>query len=355
MIEHDADLKGALRHLPAPEPSPELLQRILRSRSMGRRTTVPTLEATTSWRWIAAAAAVVLLLSGSWAVSLSLSKIGESRRARRALDELLRGTMLEREPSRAPTLLRDVLRPPYPLIVSETLDTSRLAAGLWTYRSETTTDDILTEPAGGNRVRLSRTSLAGRPVWMVTTARRFRTESWSPYEDTTYLDPSSLRPLRAFATMNKGRTRLEQRFFGDSGYESVVSTRSMKVLWQGAVAFPFSHNALFSNSSWGVSRALFPALPLQREWQGSLYQVAFIARLGLQGVSPVNLRVVGTDRVTVPAGTFECWRLEVQDFNSDFERPRMWVSRDKGWLIKEEHAASDFVYTRVLESFEPLE
>lgn len=354
-MDNDA-LRSALRQLPAPEPQPELLQRILRSRALGRRIVVTTHEGPPIRRWIAAAAAVALLLGGSWAISVSLSKISESRRARRALDELLRGTILEREPESAPTLLRDALRPAYPLIVSETLDTSRLAAGLWTYQSETTTDDILTGPAGGNRIRLARTSLAGQPVWMVNTARRSRTESWSPYEDTTYLDPSSLRPLRAFATMNKGRTRLEQRFSGDSGYESVVLTRSMKGLWQGAVAFPFSRNALFSSNWWGGSlAALFPALPLQREWQGSLYQVAFIARLGLQGVRPVNLRVVGTDRVTVPAGTFECWRLEVQDFNSDFERPRMWVSRDKGWLIKEEHSASDFVYTRVLESYQPLE
>lgn len=346
MIEHDADLKGALRHLPAPELSPELLQRILRSRLIGRRTTVPTLEATTSWRWIAAAAAVVLLLSGSWAVSLSLSKIGESRRARRALDELLRGTMLEREPAPAPALLRDALRPAYPLIVSETLDTSRLAAGVWTYRSETTTDDILTQPAGGDRIRLARGTLSGQHVWTASMGDR----------DTTYLDPSSLRPLRAVAAVHNGRALFEQRFTADSGYEAWEWTGPMKGSLRGTIAFPFPRNALFiANWSRVTLAALFPALPLRREWRGSLYQVAFISRLGLQGVRPINLRVVGTDRVTVPAGTFECWRLEVQDFNWDFERPRMWVSRDKGWLIKEENAASDIVYTRVLESYQPLE
>ena len=339
-------LRSALRQLPAPELQPELLQRILRGRALGKRIVVPTHEGPPIRPWIAAAAAVALLVGGSWAISLSLSSISESRRARRALDELLRGTILEREPESAPTLLRDALRPAYRLIVREALDTSRLAAGVWTYRAETTTDDILTQPAGGDRIRLARGTLSGQQVWTASTGER----------DTTYIDPSSLRPVRAVVALSKGYAAFEQRFTADSGYESWEWTGPMKGSLRGTIAFPFPRNALFS-ASWSriTLAALFPALPLQRDWRGSLYQVAFISRLGLQGVRPVNLRVVGTDRVTVPAGTFECWRLEVEDFAWTFERPRMWVSRDKGWVIKEESAASDFVYTRVLESYQPLE
>ena len=32
----------------------------------------------------------------------------------------------------------------------------------------------------------------------------------------------------------------------------------------------------------------------------------------------------------------------------------MWVSRDKGWVVKQQRHGSDYVVSRVLESFESL-
>jgi hypothetical protein len=59
--------------------------------------------------------------------------------------------------------------------------------------------------------------------------------------------------------------------------------------------------------------------------------------------------------VTVPAGTFDCWRLEVEGYVWESERVQMWVSRDKGWLIKEQRRWSDYVVNRVLVSYAPLQ
>jgi hypothetical protein len=324
-------LRIALRQLPVPEPDPDLLPRILRDRVLGKRLVIPMGERPPSRRWFvgaAAAAVVVLVLGGSWAVWITLSKTSESH----------------------PASSTDAFRPAYPLVLSESLDTSRLRAGVWTYRSETTTDDILTEPSGVDRIRMGRGTLAGQHVWWVSTGGR----------DTTYLDPSSLRPVRVVTHQpragKKLRTRFEQRFTADSGYERWELTGPVKDSSRGAIALPFPRNALFSGNWWPSNLdVVFPALPLRRDWRGSLYHVAFIARLGLRGVRPINLRVVGTDRVTVPAGTFECWLVEVDDFAWDLRQPRMWISRDKGWLIKEEQGASDFVQTRFLESYKHLE
>ena len=70
----------------------------------------------------------------------------------------------------------------------------------------------------------------------------------------------------------------------------------------------------------------------------------------------LDLRVIGKDRVTVPAGTFDCWRIEVQTPRWDIERSLIWVSRDKGWLIKQERRGSDpnYVIIDVLESYQPV-
>jgi hypothetical protein len=283
-------------------------------------------------------------------VSLSLSKIGESRVDQ--LDELWRGRSLWPSSGVTEGARRKTFLPAYPLIVSDLLDTSRLMQGTWTYRSARITDDVLTEPEGGDRIRMVRATYAGEPVWVVNAARQFRGE-WGGY-DTTYLDATSLRPLRSATTVNKGRTRFEQTFSADSGHESLGMTGSMKALYRGAIALPFPGNALFLNH-WSTERlaALSPAFRLRRGWRGSMYQVAFISRTGVKGVTPLDLRVVGTDEVTVPAGTFDCWRIEVTNHVWNPQLLRIWVSRDKGWLIKEQHRGGDYVINGMLESYEP--
>lgn len=358
MIEHGAELRAALRQLPAPEPSPDLLQRILRSRAMGRRITFPTRESTAPWRWIAAAAAVTVLIGGTWVVSLSLSKIGESRgTARDQLAEMLRGTMGwpsaggEETPTGPP-------QPKYPLILSDALDPSRLTEGIWTYQSTTTIDDIFTEASERHRVRVSHTRYARRPAWMVNTAKE--TEyGWSDYPDTAYVDAASLRPQYAVAYLgNERRTRIVQTFWSDSGSQSIEITGRMKTSLRGVMALPFPPNAVFTND-WSQLRfrVLLPAFPLTRGWRGSLYQTGLFSKSEpgtlVQRAVPLNLRVVGRQRVSVPAGTFDCWRVEMESHLGDTQRWTMWVSRDQGWTIKAQFRGSDYVVNEVLESYEP--
>ena len=355
MIEYKADLRAALRQLPAPEPSPDLLPRILRSRAMGVRIPFPTRASIAPWRWIAAAAVATVLIGGTWVVSLSLSKIGESRGSGRdRIAELLSGTMLRPSASDEHESLAKTPRPKYALILSGTLAPSRMTEGVWTYQSTTTTDDVLTQPSGATRLRLARATYAGRPAWTVNTARQLRAGVWTEYTDTTYLDASTLRPQHAVAYANKRRTRFVQTFSEDSGHESIDMAGPMQRSWRGAIAFPFPREALFFND-WSTDRlaALFPAIPLARRWRGTLYQVAFISRADMRSLAPLDIRVVGTDRVTVPAGTFDCWRLEVETHLWATERSRMWVSRETGWLIKTQTHGSDYVVNEVLESYEP--
>jgi len=354
MSERETDtLQAALRQLPAPEPRAELLKRIIESRAMGARIALPTSESM-PWRWAAAAIVTALLLS-SWLFRPSNFATNESRVANRdPLDELLRGTMLLPSPGVAQESQKPSPRPKYPLILTDSLELSRMTAGVWTYRSETTTDDVFTDSAhaGGDRIRLTRATFAGRSAWMVNTARRFGGAGWTQYEDTTYLDAASLRPRHAGASGRK--VRFDQTFTDDSVHESITRTGPMASSWSGAIAFPFPRNALFFNH-WSPDRlsVLSPALPMSRGWRRSLYQVAFISWGWARQVAPLDLRVVGTEHVIVPAGTFDCWRVDVDVHLWEAERMTMWVSRDKGWLIKMQSRGSDYVVDRVLESYEP--
>ncbi len=99
---------------------------------------------------------------------------------------------------------------------------------------------------------------------------------------------------------------------------------------------------------------LIRLLPLTRSWQGSASLVTWSpspARL----ISPVSLRVVGEETVTVPAGTYECWKIEYKERNWD--DVRLWVSKEKQWMVKMRfrfHAPSpDFVREAVLTRWDP--
>jgi hypothetical protein len=350
MMEHETELKAALRQLPVPEPNPDLLGRILRSRARGERISFPERDVHLPWRWIAGAAAALLAGWLLWPSQQTEHPIV----TRDPVAELLRGTMLWPSSGAAQESRREIPRPKYALVSSDTLNPSRLREGVWTYQSETTTDDVLTEPSGGVRIRLKRATYASRPAWMVNTAKQFRAGGWSEYADTAYLDAASLRPHHAVAYAHKGRMRFVQTFAGDSGRESIDMAGPIQKSWRGAVGFPFPRSALFMND-WSTYRltALLPAFPLSRGWRGTLYQVAFISQAGARSVAPLDLRVVGTERVTVPAGTFDCWRLEIETHLWETERGILWVARDQGWLIKKEFRGSDYVIKTTLQSYEP--
>jgi len=352
MSDHD-DLSAALRRLPAPEPGPQLFDRIVRSRALGRNRHIHLQERgfVFQWGWIAAACVAILFIGGSWMAAVKFAELGNSSAVREPLDELLRSTGMW-PPNRESNEPRRTSHPMYRLITSDDLDVSRLVEGVWTYSLETTTDHILTQRNGDVAIRMARTSYAGRPAWMINTGRQ--RGPWDRFADTTYLDPTTLRPQQMVAFGNRGRTRVFQTFLADSGLESIEMTGPIERSWRGSVLLPFPRNVLFV-SDWSISRLVpvLPAIPFARRWSGTLYQIAFISQAGIKSIAPVDLKVVGTDRVTVPAGVYDCWRVEIGSRFGDTERATLWISRDKGWLIQKQVRGGDFTVTTRLESYEP--
>jgi len=351
-MNRDDSLRASLRQLPVPDVSPDLLHRIVRSRVMGVRTSLHGRRWSVPWGRIAAAAFILAFLTGSWKLSLTFSRMGQSRQNRELVKEFLRETGMWR-PGREESEPRKTPLPQYALITTDDLDVSRLSEGIWRYTVETTTDDILTRRTGDIGVRLARTRFGDRPAWMINTERQLAAQ-WDRFADTAYLDPRSLRPQQMVAYGNRGRTRLFQTFPADSGLESIVMTGPIQRSWHGAVRLPFPRNVLFV-SDWSITRLVpvLPAIPFSRHWSGTLYQIVFISQAGIRSIAPVDLKVVGSDRVTVPAGTYDCWRVEIGSRFGDAERATLWISRDKGWLIQKQIHGGDFDVTTKLQSYEP--
>lgn len=353
MSNHD-ELSAALRRLPAPEPSPQLFDRIVRSRAMGRgrQINLQGRDSAFQWRLVAAAAVFIVLIGSTGLAVLKLAQFGSTGAVREPLDDLLRNTRMW-NPDREPSAPRKTPLPKYALITSDDLDVTRLAEGRWLYTVETTTDGVVTRRTGDIGIRLARTVYRGQPAWMVNTAKQLAAQ-WDRFGDTTYLDPASLRPQQMVAYLNRGRTRFFQTFPADSGLESVTMTGPIQRSWHGAVLLPFPRNVLFV-SDWSIARLapVLPAIPFSRHWSGTLYQVAFISQAGIKGIAPVDLKVVGTDRITVPAGVYDCWRVEIGSRFGDTENATLWISRDKGWLIQKSAPGGDFVVTTQLERYEP--
>jgi len=353
-------LRVALQELPTPEARSDLRERILLSRAIGFRVALPTDDAAvtprSSWRRAAGIAAAAVFVFGLmwWSAT-------DTRRERGAAIDphefagLLRGTPLWPAPGAAQESRPALQQPNYALILAPSLDTSRLREGIWTYESRTTTDDVLTRPTGGIRIKLARARHEARVTWTANSARK-GPRGWGEFSDTAYLDAGTLRPLRHILHANKQRTAIRQRFSLDSAWEAIDQSSPERRSFRSHVALPFPRNAAFV-TNWYLYdlRILAPALTLTRSWRGSLYQVWWLSfPERFDAFVPVDLKVVGRDRLTVPAGTFECWRLEVETTRVRYpDRFRMWIARDQGWVIKTEHRGSDYVLEEVLDSYEP--
>jgi hypothetical protein len=349
-------LREALHRLPAPEPPAGLLARIQRSRTAGVHVQLPADQSPVKRHavaWLGLAAAVI---AGVWLWSAE-SRVPGGAAPRDPLAELLRGTLVWPAPGGAQESPRTAELPKYQVVRAADLAADRVRPGTWTYDIQNITDDILTQTVGRSQFRLARGQLDGREVWLVSSSRQgLQGSAWGPLADTGYLDPTSLRPLRHRMGGYKGRTVTVQTFTTDSGYEAIDVTgpgRTPPRSFRGTVALPFPGDAPFVTGWYGYNlRILAQALPLARGWRGSLYEVGWFSLPGRPGGVPVDVRVVGRDRVTVPAGTFDCWRLEIDHAAQDSEMT-VWVARAEGWVVKTQLRGSDWKREDLLVSYSP--
>jgi len=339
-----------LRRIPAPEPSKDLLGRILASRAAGVRVVLPEDRSATSRR-----SALLLLTAAAAALVLVMSTRGGDRRpvdTENEFPDITAGLSfwppdaMAQEPG-------PPRRPHYQPVRS--LQFARAHGGTWTYRTCTVFDDVLTNCRGRLTITVADARWEGHAAWLVSqqqkSVRDRSPDTLRTPPDSTYFEASTLRPI--YAAQGGVKFRLVRRFTGDTVREALDIGGTAPRSWRSSAAIPGAQDAPIVLRWARVDLTLLlQVLPLDRWWRGSVYSVGIVGPdPSKTGFAPVDLRVVGSGRIEVPAGRFECWKVELRE--SPESMLTLWVSKDHGWLVKTEQRGWDWRAESALVSATP--
>lgn len=343
-------IRGDLRGLAAPEPPPDLLERILASRRSGIRVVLPRVRGHyTPWilAAFAAAAVAVLVINPRERKRPPAPAEIDYQDIAAALAFWPRAAMAQQAgPARTPRY--DLVRH---------LDGSRAHAGTWTYKTCTTTDGVLTKCGSRLTIMVREAQRAEQPAWLMV-QRLAVVRDWSSTKDTIYRAPDTtffarqtLRPLSWSITGD--RIRVVRLFTRDSVQEAVDITGAHPRSWRSSAGLPGAADEPLVVRWARVDVALLlQFLPLARGWRGSVYSVGLLGRApGASPFPPLDFRVVGSERIDTPAGRFDCWKVEMRI--GDETAMTLWASKDRGWLIKTRQGERDWQTELTLVSATP--
>jgi len=307
--------------LPAPSLPPEGLAAVAAARGAGVRTLLPEAPAQPSrlsLKWAAAAAAVVVLS----AVVIQTWRVLPARRDSQAGSSggfFVPTTLFGQGARQAPDTMAK-----YPLVTR--LDGSRLVPVRLVYRQNS-------YGAGGEEehvVSIQRSQVGTRQTWLVTTESLGPYGAW--YVDSVVLDRQDLRPLQR-VYRRRHDYHLVYTFSRDSVHAFQTSPRWAK-RWgrdslRAAGRLPVPNSSSIAVPYWYTSLVTIGAAPLASTWRGSFYGVYGTPRPAGVGLEswPINLAVVGDDIITVPGGTFPCWKVIIH------QRIPIWISKEQGWIV----------------------
>jgi len=134
-----------------------------------------------------------------------------------------------------------------------------------------------------------------------------------------------IRPYRRWNGIN-----IEQRITGDSviGRMTLDGVKGMRPIAQH---LPPAYAPYLSDV---LAPVYFASIPLSRQWQGRVTLLGW-AVVPNDVLSSVELRVTGEEQVQVPAGRFDCWKLDVRYAGGDFS---YWIRKSDGIAVRlQEH------------------
>jgi hypothetical protein len=213
------------------------------------------------------------------------------------------------------------------------------------YRTCTVFDEVLTECRGRFTIMVREAEWHGRQAWLVSQRQvmaRHWSETMSTPLDTAYFERATLRPT--YAVIGGKHFRLVRWFTGDTVREWLDIGGAHPRSWRVAAQIPGAPDAPLALSWARVDLTLLlQALPLERGWRGSVYSVRLVGPDPSKApFVPLDLRVVGSGRIEVPAGRFDCWKVELREGKETETVLTLWVSKDRGWPIKTEQKGPDW-------------
>lgn len=319
------DIATRARTIPFPDASPELLKRILASRVSGERVILQHDDASprslwTDYRLVAGLALVIGAVGYfTWVNRASVARSRSIGVAQVATDtaELpvsTSGLFLSRlllPPTAAASQL-----PQFPRLSG--LDGRRIKPGEYFFsRREVPRPNTVARETGTGSVQITASSDNGIPSWHIR-------HQWSivPGSDGVKLETESVsvsqRDLRLISRtvhvspyLKYSRLNISQRFNGNDVYGTMSAEQNNRV----AVTRPISRwldPRTAPYMSEGLAPVLLSGVNLNPRWEASLSFVGW-AVVSTDVRYPIQLHVTGQERITVPAGTFDCWRLEVTE------------------------------------------
>ena len=321
-------IRPELNALRAPRASSALRDRIIADRAAGVRVILPTGSGArrTMPRYLVAAALVIAAL-------LAFPFYRDSRDV--ALDDQP-ATLLSyfgsvaRAQEPAPSV--PALPPAFPV------HAERVHAGTLEYSRVWNDSSGRVVKRANGVLSVSADSVSGTPAWrVVENATRDSSAIESITAETLFVARNDLRLLARAVHMRPYRRwngiNIQQRIIGDSvsgrmTLDDVKGRRLIERRLSRAYA-PYLADVF--------APVYLSALPLNRRWQGSVTLLGW-AVVPNDVRLPVELRVTGEETISVPAGRFDCWKLDVSYSGGRFD---YWVRKSDGIGVRADERLPD--------------
>lgn len=307
-------------------PAPALWNQIASRRSAGERVLLPVDTARRSLPLIGAAivaAGVVLaLIPWNWepAAPTDLQTMVDSTPVAPSQDNFLLPRALLAQSSAEPTYPR------------ATLAGQRLRPGHWVHGRV-----LPGETQQTYFYDVSRSTHEGKNAWLLVSGHLRTDDGWRS-TDSVWFSPDSLRPL--YRVGNSNGARVEQTYRENDVLTGV--TRNGFTTWT-VVPLPDSATNFIYGGDVRVPEIAMQlqALPITDGWKASipLPEEGYYVGVSLW----LNFEVDGSETITVPGGTFDCWRVRtrwgpdpLKPYDPNNPEPGMyfWVSKQGQWLVQ---------------------
>lgn len=359
-------MRDSVRAEPVPPLSADTLERILARRAKGERGPRAVHPATRRDR-SRSAALIGGALAAGLVVAVVLARPDWSRNAdmRVPSDCLPASTPTGEDPMKMPLLRRYLTAtspaplalllgcadqgPNAPLVPAPALAVAdirgdRLVPATLTYQATSIIDGLERLRQESRHMRISSSQLDGTPTWTINSWHQ-RPRLGTFNGDTLQVQRSTLVPLALYRRQVPVRSGWS--------YEVNRETRSLYMMIKNSKGEVTDRSYTLAHPDSLPKPLLLPivfrALRLHRDWSASFevfhpssfFVGPFLRRRDGKwyGRTIAHVRVVGEDRVTVPAGTFDTWRVRIQrEFTGEHQvvipPEDVWVGKRDGWIVK---------------------
>jgi len=313
-------IRPELARMTTPAPSADLRERMLSDRVAGARVILPVERNPAGFpmRYLIAAVAVIVALLALPSRRASRDDAGNAQSV--VLNSFFGSVVHAEQPGAAP-------RPPAAFPVRS----ERLHAGTLRYRRVVNDSTKQVAKTVESVLSLTADSSTGVPAWRVTRIDQERSNGPPVTSAETLLVRQKdlglitravhVRPYSRWKGIN-----IEQRITGDSvnGRMTLDDIQGMRRIAQRlpSVYAPYLSDAL--------APVYLATVPLSANWQGSVTLLGW-AVVPSDVLQPVQLRVTGEERIRVPAGTFDCWRMTISHSRGVID---YWVRKADGIAVR---------------------